>query len=110
MESLYYNEFIALQKLLEKHLHEERSVKFYAQKLGISTKKMNLITQSIAQVSSKDYITSRLILEVKRLLIGSFYSINEIGYKMGFEDPTNFVKFFKKYSGKTPAAFRKSYS
>lgn len=106
----YYDEFIALQKLLDNHIHEERSVKFYAQKLGISTKKMNLLTQSIAKVTSKEYITSRLILEVKRLLVSSLYSINEIGYKMGFEEPTNFVKFFKKESGQTPAAFRKSHS
>jgi len=106
----HYNEFIALQKLLDNHMHQERSVKFYAQKLGISTKKMNLITQSIANLASKDYITSRLVLEAKRLLVSSFDSIDEIGYRMGFEEPTNFVKFFKKESGQTPAAFRKSHS
>lgn len=106
-DSPYYNEFMDLQELLKNHIQEERSVKFYAQKLGISTKKMNLITQSIAKASSKAYITSLLILEAKRLLISSFDSIDEIGYKLGFEDPTNFVKYFKKYCGKTPAAFRK---
>ena len=105
----YYNEFIALQNLLDNHIHEERSVKFYAQKLGISTKKMNLITRSIANLASKDYITSRLVLEAKRLLVSSFDSIDEIGYRMGFGEPTNFVKFFKKESGQTPAAFRKSH-
>jgi len=108
MDARCYNEFIAFQELLDKHIHEERSVKFYAQQLGISTKKMNLMTQRIANVNSKNYISSRFILEVKRLLISSYASINEIAYKMGFEDPTNFVKFFKKYSGETPAAFRKS--
>ena len=36
-------------------------------------------------------------------------SVKEISYKTGFEAPTNFVKFFKKYTGKTPAEFRKLY-
>ena len=35
--------------------------------------------------------------------------IKEIGYKTGFNDPTNFVKFFKKYTKTTPASFRKQF-
>ena len=33
----------------------------------------------------------------------------EISYKIGFEDPTNFVKYFKKYTELTPIDFRKKY-
>jgi AraC family transcriptional activator of pobA len=36
-------------------------------------------------------------------------SIKEISYKTGFEDPTNFVKYFKKYAELTPIDFRKRY-
>ena len=57
----------------------------------------------------KTYINDSLILEIKRLLMNTSLSIKEISYKTGFEDPTNFVKYFKKYTELTPIDFRKRF-
>jgi AraC-like DNA-binding protein len=44
------------------------------------------------------------VIEAKPYLSNSDYSIKEIDYLLGFEEPTNFTKFFRSYS--TPLQFR----
>jgi len=105
----YQEEFIHFQRLLDQHLLDSRMVHFYAEKMNISTKKLNRIVQEIMNQPVKSYINEMLIIEMKRLLMNTNFNIKEIAYKTGFEDPTNFAKYFKKLAGQTPASFRKSY-
>lgn len=105
----YYPTFLTFQKLLDQHLLTNRKVLFYAQQLQISTKKLNRITQEIIKKTAKQFIHERLIMEMKRLLIHTDWTIQEIAYQTGFEEPTNFVKYFKKETKLTPAAFRKTF-
>ncbi len=107
--SKYQSEFIEFQKLLNEKLFSTRQVQYYAQQMGMSTKKLNRITQEVTNKPAKTYICDILILEIKRFLINTSLSIKEISYKTGFEDPTNFVKFFKKNTNSTPIDFRKNY-
>ena len=107
--SRYQEEFLKFQKLLNKNILTSRQVKFYADEMTMSTKKLNRITQEIVNQTAKDYINHKLIIEMKRLLMNTSLSIKEISYQSGFEEPTNFVKYFKKYSGMKPSHFRKSF-
>jgi len=107
--SKYQIEFNQFQNLLNEHIFKSRQVQFYANKMNISTKKLNRITQELMNKPVKTYINDTLILEIKRLLLNTSLSIKEISYKTGFEDPTNFVKYFKKYTELTPIDFRKKY-
>jgi AraC-like DNA-binding protein/quercetin dioxygenase-like cupin family protein len=102
-------EFIRFQQLLQEHLPIQRQVQFYADALTISTKKLNRMTQSIMQQTAKSYINEHAVIEMKRLLMNTTLSIKEIAFQTGFEEPTNFVKFFKAEAGMTPIAFRKQY-
>lgn len=105
----YQEEYLAFQKLLTKHLAESRKVEFYATLLNISSKKLNRITKEIMNQSTKSYINEMLIIEIKRQLMNTSYNIKEICFRVGFDDPTNFVKFFKKHVGMTPSQFRRQY-
>ncbi len=106
---IYHEEFVQFQFLVKTHIFENNKVQFYADKMGISTKKLNRITQAIVNQPAKDYLVDMLVLEIKRLLVNSSLSVKEIAYKTGFDVPTNFVKFFKKGTGLTPMKFRKQY-
>jgi AraC-like DNA-binding protein len=55
-------------------------------------------------------IQERIVLEAQRLLLHSNLNINEIGYRLGFDDPSYFVKYFKKNTKLSPSEFRKSIS
>ena len=109
MPLTYREEFLTLQNLLREHLFENRQVNFYAEQMAISAKKLNMLTQEVVGKSAKTYINEQLILEIKRFLMNTALSTKEIAYQTGFEEPTNFVKFFKKYVGQTPLEFRKAF-
>lgn len=100
-------EFATFQTLLEKRISETRSAKSYAEMMHISYKHLNEICKSVTGKTAKEIIDNYLILEIKRQLAISDISIKELTYTLGFDEPTNFVKYFKRHSGLSPAQFRK---
>jgi len=94
---------------LEQDFHKEKSVKRYALKLNVSEKQLHKVTTSLLDKTPKLIIDERILLEAKRLLVHSSKSIKEIAYQLGFEEPTNFIKYFRKHTSNTPAEFREQY-
>jgi AraC-like DNA-binding protein len=105
-KSKYLSAFIKLQNLIEQHVSAHRSVKNYAAMLGMSTKTLNTITQSIIHKSAKAFIDDICTKQIKRLLINTEDSVKEIAFTLGFEETTNFYKYFKRQTGMTPEQFR----
>jgi AraC family transcriptional activator of pobA len=64
------------------------------------------LTRQVLNKTAKEFIEEQVILEAKRLLAQGSRPIKEIAYELGFSEPTNMVKFFKKHTHTTPAAFR----
>jgi AraC-like DNA-binding protein len=56
--------------------------------------------------SAKALIDRRFALEATGLLIQTDASTAEVGHQMGFTESTNFVRFFARMNGATPARFR----
>jgi AraC-like DNA-binding protein len=104
----YLAEFLSFQKMVENNCFNNKKVDNYAKELGFSTKTLNNIVQSIANKSAKVLIDEIAIMQIKRLLISTNESIKEIAYTAGFDDPSNFFKYFKKYVGSSPEVFRQS--
>ena len=105
--SNYLKEFIRFQNLLEQEYATTKKVFDYANKLGYSTKKLNTVVNFVANKPAKEFINDTVVIKIKRQLLHSDYSIKEIAFKVGFNDPTNLYKYFKKYTNSTPEAFRK---
>ena len=105
----HMSSFLKLQKLVEAQCTEFRSVQYYADQLGVTTKTLNNITQRIIGKAPKTFIDELATLQIKRMLINSSLSVKEIAYEAGFDEPTNLFKFFKRYTGQTPEAFRSRY-
>lgn len=101
--------FLQFKSLLEKHYKLSRNADFYAEKLNITYKHLNTICKSTISLTAKQFIDQFLVLEAKRLLINSEIKSTELAYTLGFEEPTNFVKYFKKHTGFTPNNFKKQY-
>ncbi|AUC76528.1 helix-turn-helix domain-containing protein [Olleya sp. Bg11-27] len=103
------NSFLEFKSLLEVHFNTSRNADFYAEKLNISYKHLNNICKEMVTVTAKQFIDAFVILEAKRLLINSEIKSTELAYSLGFEESTNFVKYFKKHTGFTPNSFKKDY-
>ena len=98
----------AFYQLIETNYKINRNVNYYASLLGISEKKL---TQEIKQrtgLTPKVCIDTRVVLEAKRLLSYSSLSVKELSFILGFEEPTNFIKYFRKHTQLTPQVFRES--
>ncbi len=92
--------------LLEKNYKTKKNVGFYATQLAISERRLGQATNQFLGKLPKQMINERIILEAKRLLVYGNFSIKEIAYDLGFEEPTNFIKYFKKQTAQTPIEFR----
>lgn len=105
----YLSEFIHFQNLLEKNAYKYLNVSNYANLLGYSSKTLNTITKTIVNKSAKDFIDDVHLKQIKRLLINTDQSIKEIAYASGFEETTNFYKYFKRLAKHTPEQFRDTF-
>jgi AraC-like DNA-binding protein len=100
-------EYIMLFKdLLENNYKNHKRVKYYAKEIIITEKRLNQATVKVLGKTPKEIIDDRIMLEAKRILAHTTESVKEIGYSLGFEEPTNFIKYFKKHSQLTPTEFR----
>lgn len=98
--------FVRFRQQLEHNFHEKHSVQYYAALLNISSKTLTRVVAEAANTTPLKIINSRLALEAQRLLQYSDMKVKEIAYHLGFEDPSNFVKFFKRQTGKMPTSYR----
>lgn len=96
--------------LLEKHFRTEYKVEFYSDQLNITVKTLSRLIKDRFKVSTKALIDERRVLELKRQLKGTTKAVKTIAYEMGFDEPTNMVKYFKKHTGLTPNGFKESKS
>ena len=101
-------QFIRLQKAIDQNIEHTRNATDYVNMLGTTYHQLNSLVKRITNKSLKVFIDDSLILNAKRLLCDKGSNINEIAFMLGFDEPTNFTKFFKKHSHQTPKQFRES--
>ncbi len=105
----YLNEFIDFQNLVESNVTKTKRVQDYAKMMAVSAKTLNNITKSMINKTAKEFIDEVCTKQIKRLLINTKLSIKEIAYTSGFEESTNFYKYFKHQTKTTPENFRDSF-
>ncbi len=85
------------------------NVSDYLSLLSVQEKVLTQAVRSAIGLTPKMYLDQRRMLEAKRLLAYSKLSIKEIAFTLGFDEPTNFNKFFRKHLFITPNEFRNRY-
>jgi AraC family transcriptional regulator, transcriptional activator of pobA len=93
-------------KILEENFHRPEGVEYYAEKLFMSARNLNLICNNILQKSVSEIIETRKLIEAKNLLISTDKTISEICFELGYNEKAYFTNVFKKKSGQTPTDFR----
>ena len=93
---------------VDEHFREWHLVTPYAAHLGCSAKSLNRACRAAGDVTAKRIIVERVALEAKRLLAHGTDPVAAISTDLGFDEPTNFVKYFKRETALTPAQFRRS--
>lgn len=99
---------LLFKDLLEKDFKKLKQVSSYSKKMIVTEKRLNQATTKMLGKTPKEIIDDRIMLEAKRLLAHTNGNVKEIAYELGFEEPTNFIKYFRKHSNITPIEFRES--
>ena len=99
--------FTRLQKLVEERFAQWHQVADYASQLGYTEKSLGRAVTASTGMTAKAFIAARIVLEAKRLLVHTDLPVTTIAEKLGFDEPTNFSKFFRREVDCTPAEFRR---
>lgn len=91
---------------IERSFRVTRTVGDYAARLGCSARTLDRLARETCNMSAKRRIDARVVLEARRLLAHTDWTIAAVGEHLGFEEATNFVKFFKARTRESPGAFR----
>ncbi len=102
--------FEEFTELLEKNVATQKQVAFYTSAMNLSSYQLNEITKTSVGKTSSALIDEYILLEAKRYLSATASQVKEIADHLGYEDPSYFIRFFKKHMGLSPEAFRKNLS
>jgi AraC-like DNA-binding protein len=84
-----------------------KTAKEFAASLDVHPNYLNTLLKKHTGQNVSTHIRNRLLKEAKILLLQTDWTLQEIGYSIGFAEQPNFSLFFKKNTGITPAAFRR---
>lgn len=93
-------------ELVRNNCHLHRDMKFYAGALCLSAKHVNLAVKSATGDNAMKWIERYTILKAKSLLRTTSMSIGEISDRLNFPSSSDFGKYFRKFTGFSPRAFR----
>lgn len=99
-----FTQFIGL---LEQQFTQTRNAADYAAQLHTTYKTLNTICKLATGKTAKQLIDAYTILEAKRRLTLDKKPIQKLADELGFDETTNFVKYFKKHTAHTPTDFTK---
>ena len=92
--------------LLNQHYRTRRRVRDYAALLHVSANHLNAVCRRGLNQTASELIHARVVTEAQRLLSYSTLGVAQVAYELGFEDASYFGRYFRKYTGTTPEAFR----
>ncbi len=92
--------------LLENAYDRAHKVAFYAEKLSLSPDTLNQKLSGLTQKTAKEHIQDRIMLSAKQAAYFSAETAKAVAYRLGFDDPAHFSKFFKNCAGESFSAFR----
>ena len=98
-----FNNFL---KILEENYHCNEGVAFYANKLNMSGRNLNIVCQNNFRKSVSEIIETRKLVEAKRMLLYTDKTVSEIGYDLGYNEKSYFTRVFHTKMEVTPSRFR----
>ena len=81
-----------------------------AERAGLKPRTFSRRFRAATGYQPMDYVHAIRIEKAKELLESGADSVEDIGHKVGYEDPTSFRRLFKRKAGLSPAAYRRKFA
>lgn len=108
-EPLYQNYIIPVLKAIEESYYLDLTVDQLSSLVYITPQYLSRLFRRFLNCSTYEYLTSYRISRAKELLISApLMEVQDIARSTGYTDTSHFIVVFKKLTGMTPLAFRRS--
>lgn len=97
-----------LSDILEGKAERMYEIRDIADILNIHPTHLSNTIKLVTHKSACDLFEDKILSIAKGLLEKPEFSVSEIAVRLTY-DPSNFTKFFKKYTGKTPTEYRNDF-
>jgi AraC-like DNA-binding protein len=88
---------------IDEHIADESfGVAELASKIGMSRPVLYKKIRMLTDLSVNDFVKSIRLKKAKQLFMQNRYTIYEVSYQVGFNDPKYFSREFKKQFGESP--------
>ena len=101
--------FAQFQALLARHMRDRWNLPDYARSIGLSPRHLSRICPTATGQAASGVIEAAAMCEACRMLVYTRTPIAQIGYALGFDDPSYFSRRFRRVMGHSPARYRAGY-
>ena len=100
--------FSDFMEALERDYRQYRDVAYYAHRLSVTPKYLNIIVQRITGHTAKAIIDQYVVMQLKLSLRSTNFSVKQLAWDYQFSDTSFFCRYFKQHTGLTPQQYRQS--
>lgn len=94
-----------LTETVHKHLDNGNfDVDMFCREVNVSRTLMHMKVKKITGLSTTEFIKKIRLNEARKMLVEGKFTVSEIAYRVGYNDPAYFSKSFKKAFGENPTA------
>jgi len=93
---------------VEDRYRERVSLKDVARAVSLSPGHLTTVVRRKTGRTVVEWIAERRLAQARRLLVETDLSVEEIGHRVGYNDPTYFVRSFRRAHGTTPLGWRRA--
>lgn len=97
-------------QLIARHMAEGWGVAEYASALSVTAGHLNRICRNATGTSAGRHIETAVMTEASRLLAFTRLPVAEVGYRLGFADPSYFSRRFRASRGEAPSDYRRRFA
>lgn len=103
--SRQYDVYCRFLEALNKYSSEHRSVQYYADYLGISSKYLSFVCISYSKKNASSWIDEYVAQKAKVLMTVHNYTFTEVSEALHFQTVSSFSRYFKRVTGVTPKEY-----
>jgi AraC family transcriptional regulator, transcriptional activator of pobA len=93
---------------VEERYRERVSLKDVARAVSLSPGHLTTVVRRKTGRTVVEWIAERRLAQAWRLLVETDLAVEEVGHRVGYGDPTYFVRSFRRAHGTTPLAWRRA--
>lgn len=104
----YYERLGRVRKHVESNLAEDLSILEISKVAGLSPKYFSAFFRQHTGTCFRDWLALIRVEQARRLLREKNHGVTRLAYSVGFRDVRTFQRAFKKVTGMTPRAYKKT--